>query len=99
MTKGNLAAVEFLLQHGADIELKNSTGRTPLQGLIYPPFFIERYGDPVPGAKFLLDHGADVNTLSDEGKTALDIAIEQDNEAVAELLREHGGMRAEEIDS
>jgi ankyrin repeat protein len=42
-------------------------------------------------------HGADINTLSDDGKTALDIAIEQENEAVAALLRERGGLRADEL--
>ena len=58
---------------------------------------MERYGDPIPSIEFLLSHGADINTLSDDGKTALDIAIEQENDAVAVLLRERGCVRAEEL--
>ena len=49
------------------------------------------------GIEFLLSHGADINTLSHEGKTALDIAIEKENDSVAALLRERGGLRAEDL--
>ena len=65
--------------------------------MIYPPSWLERYGDPIPGIELLLASGAGINTLSDDGNTALDIAIEQENEAVAALLRERGGVRADEL--
>ena len=65
--------------------------------MIYPPSWEERYSDPIPGIEFLLSHGADINALSDDGKTALDIAIEKENDAVAALLREQGGLRAEDL--
>ena len=48
-------------------------------------------------ADLLIRHGADVNTLLDDGKTALDIAIEQENDDDAALLRERGGLRADEL--
>ena len=58
---------------------------------------MERYGDPIPSIEFPLSHGADINTLSDDGKTALDVAIEQENDAVAVVLRERGGVSADEL--
>ena len=91
-TKGNLQAADLLIQHGADVDKKNQRGLTPLQALIYPPSWVERYGDPIPNIEFLLARGADIDALSDDGKTALDIAVEQGNEEVANLLQERGGL-------
>ena len=96
-TKGNLKVADLLIRHGADVDRINRRGQTPLQALIYPPSWEERYGDPAMGIEFLLSHGADINTLSDDGKTALDIAIEKENDSVAALLRERGGLRAEDL--
>ena len=93
-TKGNLQAADLLIQHGADVDKKNQRGLTPLQAMIYPPSWAERYGDPIPNIEFLLARGADIDALSDDGKTALDIAVEQENEDVANLLRERGGGHA-----
>ena len=97
VTKGHLEVADLLIRHGADVNQKNDRGKTTLQAMIYPPSWLERYGDPVPGIKLLLANGAGINTLSDDGNTALDIAIEQENEAVAALLRERGGLRADEL--
>ena len=97
VTKGHLEVADLLILHGADVNRKNDRGKTTLQAMIYPPSWLERYGDPVPGIELLLANGADINTLSDDGNTALDIAIEQENEAVAALLRERGGLRADEL--
>ncbi|MCY4527973.1 MAG: ankyrin repeat domain-containing protein [Chloroflexi bacterium] len=96
-TKGNLEVAGLLIRHGADVNRMNRRGQTPLQALIYPPTWEERYGDPLIGIEFLLSHGADINALSDDGKTALDIAIEKDNDAVAALLRERGGVTADDL--
>ncbi|MXY45330.1 MAG: hypothetical protein F4Y50_15005 [Dehalococcoidia bacterium] len=96
-TKGNLEVAGLLIRHGADVNRMNRRGETPLQALIYPPSWEERYGDPLIGIEFLLSHGADINALSDDGKTALDIAIEKGNDTVATHLRERGGLRAEDL--
>ena len=96
-TKGYLEVADLLIRHGADVNRKNRRGQTPLQALIYPPSWEERYGDPLIGIEFLLSQGADINSLSDDGQTALDIAIEKDNGAVAAHLQERGGLRAEEL--
>ena len=90
-------AASLLIRHRADVDGKNERGQTNLQAMIYPPSWEERYGDPISGIEFLLSHGADINALSDDGKTALDIAIEKENDAIAALLREGGGLSAEEL--
>ncbi len=97
VTKGQIAVADLLVRHGADVNKKTGRGQTTLQAMIYPPSWVERYGDPLPGIEFLLAHGADVNRLSDDGKTALDFAIEQENDTVAARLRERGAVRAEEL--
>ena len=97
VTMGKLVGADLLVRHGADVNQKTERGQTTLQAMIYPPSWEERYSDPIPGIEFLLSHGADINALSDDGKTALDIAIEKENDAVAALLRERGGMRADEL--
>lgn len=97
VTKGQIEVADLLVRHGADVDQKTDRGQTTLQAMIYPPSWVERYGDPTPGIEFLLSHDADINTLSDDGKTALDVAIEKEKDAVAALLRERGGLRAEEL--
>ena len=97
VTKGHLEVADLLIRHGAEVNKKNDRGKTTLQAMIYPPSWLERYGDPVPGIELLLANGADINILSDDGQTALDIAIEQENEDVAALLRERGGLRTDEL--
>lgn len=96
-TKGKLEVADLLVQHGADVNRKNRSGQTPLQALIYPPSWEERYGDPLIGVKFLLTHGADINALSNDDRTALDIAIAQNNHGVAAYLREWGGLSASDL--
>ena len=91
----------LLLQNGADIEQKGKGrgGKTALQAMVEPggPEANERArkGEFIPSMQFLLDHGADINALSsEESKTALDFAIEQESESVADFLRGQGGRRA-----
>ena len=97
VTKGHLEVADLLIRHGADVSQKNDRGNTTLQAMIYPPSLLERYGDPVPGIELLLANGAGINTLSDDGNTALDVAIEQENDDDDALLRERGGLRADEL--
>ncbi|WP_433960920.1 ankyrin repeat domain-containing protein [Brachyspira pilosicoli] len=56
--------VNYFLQHGADINKKNKSGRTPLiqHSLAY---------ENQEHVKFLLEKGADINAQDNEGKTAL----------------------------
>lgn len=44
------------------------------------------------GVARLLDHGADPNTVDDDGWTPTGLAVKAGHEAIAALLREHGGI-------
>jgi hypothetical protein len=76
------SVVRFLLEHGADINVVNQFGRTPLHEASH-------YG-PLEVVRLLLEHGADVETKNEFGGTALQIAAKMERDEVVELLREHG---------
>ena len=55
--------VEFLLNHGADIQARDDSGNTPLHlavGFFHDPEVVE----------LLLEHGADMEARNDAGQTA-----------------------------
>jgi len=90
------AAVEILLQHGADPNVRESHGNTPLHYAVWGVLDRNKMG-------LLLDHHADPNVRNDDGKTPLDYikaSLAQSpapntkaslNE-IADLLREHGAL-------
>jgi len=61
---GTAASVKRLLEQGADPNVRNESGATPLMRAVYD---LEK-------ARLLLDHHADVNAKSDDGRTPLLIA-------------------------
>jgi ankyrin repeat protein len=86
--EGNVPAVRYLLDEGADANAREKSGNTPLAEAAY-------YGH-VAVVKELLLRGADINAISEHG-TALDISVTRNNTAVADLLKHHGGKSAREI--
>lgn len=86
--EGRLNAVRYLLDEGADVNLRGEYGNTALTEATY-------YGH-VSVIKELVMHGADVNVLSTDG-TPLDIAIGRNNVAVVELLKHYGARRRNEL--
>ena len=83
--EGRLDVVRYLLDEGADVNAREGLGNTALAEATY-------YGH-IAVIKELLFRGADINAIG-EGGTALDIAVNRNNPAVADLLRHHGGKRA-----
>jgi len=77
---GQFRVVTFLLDHGANINLKSRVG-TPLHGAT-------SNGNKAM-VELLLDRGADVNATDGTGGTALHIAAENGFLAVAEVLLGH----------
>ena len=75
---------ELLIYKGADITLKNMSGRTPLHFLAY-------YIDDQKLAELMIKHGADINARDNNGETPLTFATKAGNNQVAKVLREHGG--------
>jgi hypothetical protein len=76
------SVVRLLLEHGADTNVQNQIGRTPL------------HRASMIGAlevvRLLLEHGADVEAKNNVGETALQEAADMEHDEVVELLREHG---------
>ena len=80
--------VALLLDKGAKINVKASGGATPLHLAAQ-----EGCADVV---KLLLDKGAKVNVRDDQGRTPLDRAMQWHQDAIAELIRQHGGLNGSE---
>lgn len=70
--------VKLLLQHGADVTIKDARGETPLHNAASKI------------AKLLLQHGADVNDQDIEGNTALHQAVQRGYTEEAKVLLQHG---------
>jgi ankyrin repeat protein len=74
---------ELLLHHGADINLGNRTGYTPLHNACF--------NSSIELCRFLIDHGADVNIYDDEYLwTPLQVAIDNQDIDICRLLIEKG---------
>jgi len=86
--EGRLNAVRYLLDEGADVNLRGGYGNTALTEATY-------YGH-APVIKELLMRGADVNVISSDG-TPLDIATGRNNPAIIDLLKHYGAKRRNEL--
>ncbi len=86
------ALVKLMLDHGADVNAADPTGRTPLMYAAVSDAL------PVEQVKLLLDKKADLNAKSqhpksgDSGRTALDLARMHGNTPVVELLLKSGAV-------
>jgi ankyrin repeat protein len=78
---GDAESVRFLLDNGADPNIRNNVGATALMWAV---------GDHEK-TRLLIDHGADVNARSDEGRTPLLIAAGRlGSSATVKLLLDRG---------
>ncbi len=80
--KGHIEIVEFLLNHGADIELEIFNGVTPL--MLAAQYVTNET------IKTLLEHGAKVNHKDENGRTALHDAAMYSGKEVINLLISYG---------
>ncbi|WP_163369622.1 ankyrin repeat domain-containing protein [Endozoicomonas acroporae] len=74
--------VKCLLDHGADINARNSRGCTPLCNAVI--------GDVLPAVNILLSEGADPNIPDNDGSTALDHAVFNERTNMVDDLLAHG---------
>jgi ankyrin repeat protein len=86
--EGRLDVVRYLLDQGADVNAREQFGDTALTEAVF--------NGQLAAAKELLLRGAEVNAIGDGG-TALDIALNRNQTAIADLLKHRGGKRACEI--
>jgi len=87
---GDAKAIRLMLDHGADVNAFDPTGRTALMYAAVSDLL------PVDCVKLLIERGADVNAIDkhqksgDTGYTALDIAKQNGNTPIVELLLKSG---------
>ncbi len=80
----SLVLTEMLVAHGADVNVRQAAGWTPLhQAAMHGQLKL---------ARLLLDQGADVNAKAENGKTPLELATTGKHVAMAALLRERGAI-------
>ena len=93
---GSAEAVERLLELGADVNQDAIVGTTALHAVAMGGS-TQGKGDPDAyerTAEILIRHGADINRRTDKQRTPLDEAIDNQNDAVANVLRQHGAQRS-----
>lgn len=74
--------IEFLIQNGADVNLANKAGYTPL--------IVASYYNCFEFVKVLIANGADVNLMNNDGETALMTARKSGYTKIVNLLKTHG---------
>ena len=79
--KGHHNVAKLLLEHGADVESRDSRNQTPLH--------IASYRGYAEVVSLLIDHGADLNAEDDTLKTPLYLVSEQGRQDIARLLLEN----------
>ena len=88
---GGFRVAQLLLDYGADINVRNKNGQTPLHGAV-----VDLYDDALASdlffnaIQFLLEHGADVVAQDHDRLTPLHVASRYDCARVVRLLLEHG---------
>ena len=87
--RGNIRIVKWHLAAGADVNVKNGRGITPLHDACS-----EGHKEI---AKLLISKGAGLNAKDEDGETPLDKAVHKERTKIADLLRKHGGKTAKEL--
>ena len=88
---GNIEVVKQHLEAGADVNVKDNIGLTPLHMAA---------GDGRKEvAELLIAKGAEVNMKNKYSKTPLDWAIDFKHTELADLLRKHGGKTGKKLET
>ena len=77
-----VSVLRLLLEHGADINVRNHRGRTPL--------YLASSSGMQDVVRLLLEQGADVDAKSNDGITPVQEAAKRGHTEVVKLLREYG---------
>ena len=78
--------VRLLIERGANVRVRDYTGRTPLH-----------WTSSIEAAKLLLGAGANINALDDGGNTPLDIARDVTFNGYSEFLLTRGAKTSTEL--
>lgn len=77
-------ATELLLFNGADANIQNDVGLAPLH-------ILALWWDEKELVELYVSNGADVNIVVNDTYTPLDLAVDRENNQMADALRGHGG--------
>ncbi|KAH9031251.1 ankyrin repeat-containing domain protein [Lactarius hengduanensis] len=86
----------ILLEHGADANIENDDGKTPLHLLLETR--IHDGGEACGLIRLLLEHGAEVNRRDKSNQTPLHLAMGGNRFKLARILLEHGADASMEND-
>jgi len=86
---GNVKVAQLLLEHGANVNMRNEEGHTPLHRVLagLDDDIGDYFFDTI---QLLLEHGADVDALDGAQSTPLHVASEDGSARATRLLLEHG---------
>ena len=87
--RGHLAIVKLLVEHGADVNVQDSVGRTALRYSIWDSWQIPE-ADRLAVAEYLIQQGADVDQAAADGYTPLHEAASRGYQSIVEVLIEQG---------
>ena len=88
--EGDIETVKSLIEQGVDLNTVIVHGLTPLM--------IASDRGHINIADTLIRHGAKVNMVDDiQHWTALDMAVDEDNHDIVQLLQQHGGLRGQDL--
>ncbi len=89
--KNDLSFLEYLVNEGADINIRSRRGYTPFMGLIFGCKLMGRPIDQIENAiQAMLELGADIHCKNDYNWTALDCAIIVNDINWVKVLLKHG---------
>jgi cytohesin len=92
LSRKHIRVAEFLLLHGAKVDLRGTDGQTPLHFVADQSWWVDHNfgGVESDAISFLLKHGADVDSRNGDHCTPLHLAALWDSLEVAQILLEHG---------
>ena len=87
------AIVRLLVEHGADVNARGTSGEIELLDWFYTPLWRAAHDGRLGSVRLLVEHGADVNVLNPDGTNqALITAIENGAVEVAHYLLANGAI-------
>jgi cytohesin len=86
---GSVEVARLLLEHGANIDVRNSGGQTPLHRALIETKDMAFYSI-FDGIQLLLEHGADVDALDNDNSAPLHMASHYGSVRATRLLLKHG---------